>query len=257
MAWYCCCGGGWEKYSLWEQAVKAYKYMSEILSLTHPLKDPADGSRKLSKMDISRLEEQYYCIKQKQKLQTHIIVFKAGTDELIPGEPVVNTVPVNERVKKQKAIKEHLPVQDVPSETPDKHDLQDSNGPWHAHLNIHRMGQLDCQFSQENTNSKSEKEMIFENKRHLFNRMLSYESLPTGDTGLSIKERKLSGCNGVNGLYRKSSLNSTMPPSWTHHQFPSLKPTSPTDKVFYYPFPQKKNPRISETARKLGLYVNH
>lgn len=59
--------------------LKAYKYMSEIIPVTHIHKDPADGNRKLSKMDISLLEEQYSGIKQMQKFQTHIIVFKAGT----------------------------------------------------------------------------------------------------------------------------------------------------------------------------------
>ncbi|XP_053568920.1 uncharacterized protein C9orf152 homolog [Bombina bombina] len=257
MAWCCGC---WEKYSLWDEIVKAFKYMSDILYVTHPSKDPAAGTRKLSKMDISRLEEQYYCITQKQKQQSHIIVFKSGNNELISGEPVVSTVPVNERVKKQKVFKEQVPVKDVALEVPDKNYLQDYSGPWHAHLNIHRMGQVDCHVALEGGKTEAEKERSFENKKLSFNRMLSYEKLPINDTGLNIKERKLSftgEIHQVHSVYRKSSLNNTISPSWTHHQFPSSKPTSPTERVFYYPFPQKKSPRISETARKLGLYVGH
>lgn len=64
---------------LWEQMVKAYKYMSGIFLVTHPSKQQAsDCSRQPTKMDINVLEERYNCLKQKQKLQTHVIVFKTG-----------------------------------------------------------------------------------------------------------------------------------------------------------------------------------
>ncbi|XP_069067194.1 uncharacterized protein C9orf152 homolog isoform X2 [Pleurodeles waltl] len=76
----CCC---LHLSSLWEQMVKACKCMGQILSVTHsPKADPAaDSTGKLSAMDINQLEEEYLCIKQKQKLQTHIIVYKTGEKE--------------------------------------------------------------------------------------------------------------------------------------------------------------------------------
>ncbi|XP_063777912.1 uncharacterized protein C9orf152 homolog [Pseudophryne corroboree] len=255
MAGCCSC---FVQFSLWEQMVKAYKCMSEILSVTHTYKDPADGIRKQSIMDISRLEEQYYCTQQKQKLQTHIIVFKAGENEFISGEPFVNTVPVNKKVKKIKAFKEQTPVKEVTLELLDKSYLKERNGTWHAHLNIHRMVQLDCQRALKKGTGEQEKVI---DKSLLFDRLLSSGSQPTKEpehsTGDMGPSEGTEGNNSVSSTYRKSSLKQSAPALWSHYQFPSSKPTSPTEKVFYYPFPQKKNPRISETARKLGLYVTH
>lgn len=59
--------------------VKAYKYTTAIFSVTHTseLQD-SDHHKQPTKMDVSLLEEQYDHIKQKQKLQSHIIVFKTG-----------------------------------------------------------------------------------------------------------------------------------------------------------------------------------
>lgn len=59
--------------------VQTYKYICGIFSLTHTAEQQnSDCDRQPTKMDVSLLEEQYDCIKQKQKLQTHIIVFKTG-----------------------------------------------------------------------------------------------------------------------------------------------------------------------------------
>ncbi|XP_073437643.1 uncharacterized protein C9orf152 homolog [Dendrobates tinctorius] len=243
------CCGCLEQFSLWEQMLKAYKYMSEILPVTHADKEPADGTRKLSKMDIHRLEEQYNGIKEKQKLRTHIIVFKPGDNELILREPDVNTVQVNERVRKQKAFTDHIPVKKVTLELSDKNYLKDKNGTWHAHLNIHRMVQL------------SSLETSTPDKTVLFDRLLGSESVPINVPAHSAKTLEMTELNGdhhsVSSVRRKSSLKNPIPASWSQYSLPISKPTSPTEKLVYYPFPQKKNPRISEAARKLGLYVTH
>ncbi|KAM4028973.1 uncharacterized protein C9orf152 homolog [Anomaloglossus baeobatrachus] len=246
------CCGCLEPFSLWEQVLKAYKYMSDILLVTHADKDPADGTRKLSKMDIHRLEEQYNGIKQKQKKRTHIIVFKSGDNELILKEPDVNTVQVNERVRKHKAFKDQIPVKEVTLELSDKNYLKDRNGTWHAHLNIHRMVQLTSPPAlQTSTPDKSV----------LFDRLLSSESEPLNDPAPSTKILEMKELNGdhhsVSSVRRRSSLKNPIPASWSQYSFPTSKPASPTEKLLYYPFPQKKNPRISEAARKLGLYVTH
>uniref|UniRef100_A0A8C5PLG2 TBC1 domain-containing protein n=1 Tax=Leptobrachium leishanense TaxID=445787 RepID=A0A8C5PLG2_9ANUR len=252
----CCCGC-----SVWERAAKAYQFMSEILSVTHTHADAADGTRKPSKMDISRLEEQYLCTKQRQKQGAHIIVFKAGENELIPGEPVMNTVPVNKTIKKPKAFKDRAPVRDVTLEVLNKNYLYDRDGTWHAHLNMHRMAQLDHQSALENDTADHEKETNHENNMsQCGSRLQSYEDLPN-QADHPMKERKASSSSVESSPYnnrnRKISLKQAMTASWAQYHFPSSKLTSPTDKVFYYPFPQKKTPRISETARKLGLYVTH
>lgn len=64
---------------LWEQMVKAYKYMSGIFLVSHSSNQQAtDSSRPLSKMDVNQLQEQYHYLKKKQKLHTHVVVFKTG-----------------------------------------------------------------------------------------------------------------------------------------------------------------------------------
>lgn len=73
--------------SLWEQMVKAYKCTTGIFSVTHTseLRD-SDHHKQPTKMDVSLLEEQYDHIKQKQKLQSHIIVFKTGMPGFIGND---------------------------------------------------------------------------------------------------------------------------------------------------------------------------
>ncbi|XP_075683468.1 uncharacterized protein C9orf152 homolog [Rhinoderma darwinii] len=245
-----------EQFSLWVQMVKAYKYMSEILSVTHTDKDPADGTRKLSKMDIHRLEEQYNGIKQ--KLQTHIIVFKSGENDLMLREPDVNTVQVNKRVRKHKAFKDQIPVKEVTLALSDKNYLEDRNGTWHAHLNIHRMVQLSSHPAPGTQTQGHERDI---NKTVLFERLLNSESQPINVPAPNTKIMEMKELDGdhhsSSNYHRKSSLKNPIPASWSQYPFPTSKPTSPTEKLVYYPFPQKKNPRISEAARKLGLYVTH
>jgi len=82
--------------SLWEQMVKAYKYTTGIFSVTHTseLRD-SDRHKQPSKMDVSLLEEQYDHIKQKQKLQSHIIVFKTGMLGFIGNNVTVDVKTLN------------------------------------------------------------------------------------------------------------------------------------------------------------------
>lgn len=58
---------------------KAYKYMSGVFLVSHSSDQQAtDSSRPPSKMDVNRLQEQYHYLKEKQKLHTHVVVFKTG-----------------------------------------------------------------------------------------------------------------------------------------------------------------------------------
>ncbi|KAM8977139.1 uncharacterized protein C9orf152-like [Pelodytes ibericus] len=142
MAGFC---GFWDKYSLWKPAVKAYQYVSKMLSVTHMVKCPSDATtRKASILDINLLEEKYFSIKKKQKDQSHVIVYKTGENKLILGETLLKTVPVNKIIKKQpKAFKAQIPVRDVTLEVPCKGYLNDRNDEWHTHLNIHCMVKVD------------------------------------------------------------------------------------------------------------------
>ncbi|KFV45675.1 Uncharacterized protein C9orf152, partial [Gavia stellata] len=131
--------------SLLEQMVKAYKYMIGIFSVTHTSEQQAsDHDKQPTKMDVSLLEEQYDHIKQKQKLQSHIIVFKTGEHESLLPEPMVNAVLINKKVRRSKSFTEHVPVRKVSLEMTSNGNVQDTS-PWHTHLGIHRLAQAPYQ----------------------------------------------------------------------------------------------------------------
>ncbi|KFV93293.1 Uncharacterized protein C9orf152, partial [Eurypyga helias] len=131
--------------SLLEQMVKAYKYMTGIFSVTHTSEQQAsDRDKQPTKMDVSLLEKQYDHIKQKQKLQSHIIVFKTGEHESLLPEPMVNSVLINKKVGRSKSFTEGVPVRKVRLEMTGSGNVLD-NSPWRTHLGIHRLAQAPCQ----------------------------------------------------------------------------------------------------------------
>ncbi|KGL95530.1 Uncharacterized protein C9orf152, partial [Charadrius vociferus] len=130
--------------SLLEQMVKAYKYTTGIFSVTHTSEQQAsDRDKQPTKMDVSLLEEQYDHIKQKQKLQSHIIVFKTGEHESALPESMVNAVLINKKVRRSKSFTECVPVRKVRLEVTSSGNIQD-NSPWRTHLGIHRLVQAPC-----------------------------------------------------------------------------------------------------------------
>ncbi|KFQ99545.1 Uncharacterized protein C9orf152, partial [Nipponia nippon] len=131
--------------SLLEQMVKAYKYMTGIFLVTHTSEQQAsDHDKQPTKMDVSLLEEQYDHIKQKQKLQSHIIVFKTGENESVLPESMVNAVLINKKVRRSKSFTERVPVRKVRLEATSSGTVQD-NSLWRTHLGIHRLVQAPCQ----------------------------------------------------------------------------------------------------------------
>ncbi|XP_069503828.1 LOW QUALITY PROTEIN: uncharacterized protein C9orf152 homolog [Ambystoma mexicanum] len=249
----CCC---LHTSSLWEQMVKAYKYMGEILSVTHtpPDKDPAaDCTRKLSSMDIDQLQEQYHCITQKQKLQTHIIVFKTGDNEPMATEGLVTTVAVNKKVQKPKAFEERIPVRGVTLEMLGDGSLHDQTDPWHVHLDIHRLVQVEYQNFQSNVAQDKDKQARFDDERMA----LMENALVPGTDSVEVcaltanDEHVLSNIRDSRTGEKVGSYRSIQrKPSWKpltsstliHDQMTAVKQMSGSHKLFYYPFPQKKHP---------------
>nr|XP_060639448.1 uncharacterized protein C9orf152 homolog [Anolis sagrei ordinatus] len=239
---------------LWEQMVSAYEYMSSIFLVTHPSKQGAsDCSRQPTKMDVSKLEEQYDCLKQKQKQQTHIIVFKTGEDETIAKESMVNPVIINKKAKGGKASKEWVPVKEVCLDLPLGENMQDSS-PWRIHLELHRL--------EQGEHRKIIPCDVVQNKNEQVNigRKLSQEESV-------ICEESLTSCEQSMGLLSEqenpipvektyNSNPSFTPVTWTHSQMSASKLAPSSNKLPYYPFPQKKTRKISEAARRLGLYVS-
>ncbi|XP_054846725.1 uncharacterized protein C9orf152 homolog isoform X1 [Eublepharis macularius] len=247
------------------QMVKAYKYMSGIFLVTHPsTQRSSDCSGQPTKMDVSLLEEQYGCLTQKQKLQTHIIVFKTGERQAVPGESMVSTVIINKKMKKAKAFKEHIPIREVSLGLPCNGNVQESS-PWRIHLGIHRLVQEEhpkspyeaIQNKNEQLNANGETPSQEKNA-------ISSEELLTG-TEHSVESLDEQG-NSSPAEKTESSiwasctdrpLKPITSPVWTRSEISACKlAPAASSKLPYYPFPQKKTPRISEAARRLGLYVS-
>lgn len=231
--------------------------MSGIFLVTHPSKQQAsECSRQPTKMDINVLEEQYHCLKQKQKLQTHVIVFKTDDAETVPGESMINAVLINKKFRKGKVLTEHIPTRKVNLDLPCGRNVQESS-PWRIHLGIHRLVQGEhlktpCDVGRNNNEkiSKDSKKLLEEES------VISHGELLTG----SEQSIELLGKQGNSSPLEKtgsssSSLTSVTSLVWTRSQISASKFAPSASKLTYYPFPQKKTPRISEAARKLGLYV--
>ncbi|XP_067398905.1 uncharacterized protein C9orf152 homolog [Emydura macquarii macquarii] len=263
---YCCC---LTSSSLWKQMVQAYKYICGIFLVTHTAEQQAsDCDRQRTKMDVSLLEEQYDSIKQKQKLQTCIIVFKTDENQPVHKESMVNAVLINKNIRKPKGFKEHIPVRNVTLELTSNDNIQDSSL-WRTHLGIHRLLQADCQKAPCDLAHCRNKQISFDNERLTVkeNIMLPCEKPLAGNEQSTISLNEVGNSstlsspteensNSVSGICQKSPLTSVSSAIWTHQQISSTKFIPISSKLSYYPFPQKKTPRISEAARRLGLYVS-
>ncbi|XP_062423638.1 uncharacterized protein C9orf152 homolog isoform X1 [Rhea pennata] len=250
--------------SLWEQMVKAYKYMTLIFSVTHTSEQQAsDPDEQPTKMDVSLLEERYDYIKQKQKLQSHIIVFKTGENESALSESMVSAVLINKNVRKSKSFTECVPVRKVRLELTSDGNLQDSSL-WRTHLGIHRLAQASRREVSWDLSQCKNGPGSFDNHRLIpkENGTLQHTDLETVSEQPTLNQLGSSSTlNGfskenssnISGICQKSPCESAI---WTHQHTSSTKCMPACNKLSFYPFPQKKTPRISEAARRLGLYVS-
>ncbi|EOA96455.1 Uncharacterized protein C9orf152, partial [Anas platyrhynchos] len=234
--------------SLWEQMVKAYKYITGIFSVTHTSEQQAsDHDKQPTKMDVTLLEEQYDHIKQKQKLQSHIIVFKTGAQESVLPESMVSAVLINKKVRKSKSFTEHVPIRKVRLEVTSNGNVQD-NSPWRTHLGIHRLAQAPCQEVPWDPSHCRNGPCSFDNQR-----LISKESSPLqhqeleGEGELSALSQ-LGSSSMVNGFSKENSSNVAEscpepPPKsvasavWMQQYISSTKCTPACHKLDFYPFP--------------------
>ncbi|XP_072455302.1 uncharacterized protein C9orf152 homolog [Notamacropus eugenii] len=105
--------------------------------------------------------------------------------------------------------------------SPDRLGTGSIQDPWHTHLAIHRLRQSTC-----------------------------WKTLPLPKAGQPASDLRLPLQEGTDGQ---------VPPDQDHQKEPPqslVTPMSPAGSqgVSHYPFPKRKAPRISEAARKLGLY---
>ncbi|KAM9573534.1 LOW QUALITY PROTEIN: uncharacterized protein C9orf152 homolog [Guaruba guarouba] len=247
--------------SLLEQMVKAYKYMTGIFSVTHTSEQQAsDCDKQPTEMDVSFLEEQYDHIKQKQKLQSHVIVFKTGEHESVIPESMVNTVIINKKVR-SKSFTEHVPVRKVRLEMTSSGNTQD-NSLWHTHLGIHRLAQAPYQGVTEDVSHCKNGPCSFDKQRLISqgNSILQPKELE-GANELSAPSQ-LGSSSRLNDFSKEngSSISNTCPKPppksatsavWTHQHIRATKCTSACNKLNFYPFPNKKGPEFLKQQRGL------
>lgn len=252
--------------SLLEQMVKAYKYMTGIFSVTHTSEQQAsDCDKQPTEMDVSFLEEQYDHIKQKQKLQSHVIVFKTGEHESVIPESMVNAVIINKKVR-SKSFTEHVPVRKVRLEMTSSGNAQD-NSLWHTHLGIHRLVQATCQGATQDVSHCKNGPCSFDKQRLISQKNGTLQAKELEEARELSALSQLGSSSVLNNFSKEngSSISSTCPKPplksptsavWTHQRISSTKCMPACNKLNFYPFPNKKGPRISEAAKRLGLYVS-
>ncbi|XP_013037962.3 LOW QUALITY PROTEIN: uncharacterized protein C9orf152 homolog [Anser cygnoides] len=249
--------------SLWEQMVKAYKYITGIFSVTHTSEQQAsDRDKQPTKMDVSLLEEQYDHIKQKQKLQSHVIVFKTGAQESVLPESMVSAVLINKKVRKSKSFTEHVPIRKVRLEVTSNGNVQD-NSPWRTHLGIHRLAQAPCQEVPWDPSGCRNGPCSFDNQRLISkeNGPLQHQELEgaselsvlsqLGSSSMSNGFSKENGSNVSEGC-QKPPLKSAASAVWMQQYISSTKCTPACHKLDFYPFPIKKHPEFPKQQGGLG-----
>lgn len=185
-------------------------------------------------------------------------VFFTGENETLLGQSMVNAVLINKKIRKTKELTEHIPTRQVKPEWPCNDSVQESS-PWRIHLGIHRLEQEENKTTCDVVQSK--KDQINTDSGISQDSVLSNEGLLTGNEQESPSEQENSSLpektNGsISGRCQSSPLTSFTSPVWTHAQISASKLASASSKLPCYPFPQKKTPKISEAAIRLGLYVS-
>lgn len=196
----------------------------------------------------------------------HMRISLVGEHESAPQESMVNAVLINKTVRRSKSFTEHVPVRKVRLEMTSSGNIQD-NSPWRTHLGIHRLVQVPSQGVIRDLPCCKHTPCSFDNKRLISkeNGTLQHKELDGADElsalsqlGSSSTLNSFSKENGgnISSTCQKPPLLPDTSAVWTRQHISSTKCTPACNKLNFYPFPNKKGPRISEAARRLGLYVS-
>ncbi|KAK1171984.1 hypothetical protein AOXY_G4447 [Acipenser oxyrinchus oxyrinchus] len=172
------------------------------------------------------------------------------------GKPLVSVVSISQNVRKAKAFEVEMPFKEIQFNFPG--NLQDYASPWHTHLGLYR----NTQTERRNTGTAEESAKTMDSGEQPS--PTADPSLPQ-DISLSCQQAAYTS-EGAS----QSDVPDRMGDSLTHRprklstpaiqtgqqSLVAYKPPSST-KLLSYPFPQKKCPKKSEAARRLGLYAAH
>ncbi|XP_038852865.1 uncharacterized protein LOC120050352 [Salvelinus namaycush] len=237
----CCCSNST---CSWEQIRSRSRSETANGDVNHLVEevDQSEIVADITRMDIALLTEQYNLTKEKQKRQTLVVLFRqVSTDAAeISGQALVNVVPINQEMKSKHERKRSVSE----SENDFVGDLE--RAPWRKPLDIHR--QTNVIITPHTNPTITGSNSSFTSLSEDFPETSSEKVL--GDS-ISIHSVELSTSNSRSGsrkfsapaiLSRQLSFGGQRPPllsSCPHH---------------HYPFPQRKGPKKSEAARRLGMY---
>ncbi|XP_051971020.1 uncharacterized protein C9orf152-like [Xyrauchen texanus] len=181
------------------------------------------------RMDIALLKEQYNTIKDKQRRETRVVCFtkEVHHEEISAGKSPVDIVPVCQA--------KHSPLTEASIVETQFGFVEDpESGSWHTHLDVYRM---------THTTSGTE------HRDHTSNHRADLTAGTASTDDSHLKSSTLN--NRITLSSRKLSAPAVLSRQLSFGSYRSC-PTPAGSR--YYPFPQMKCPKKSETARRLGLY---
>ncbi|CAK6982485.1 histone H3.v1-like [Scomber scombrus] len=219
-------------------------------------------------MDISALTAQYRSSRERQKQHTQVLLFKQVSEDL---SDAVNIISVTQGLSSWEPKSSPSPL----GSTPD---------PWHVHLSLHRRSCPTISISlptssSETTNSRRGSSSSEESRCRKLS--LASEQNPRGEDppdglvcgsfsdspeysavspdGSSSSSSNLTENHSATlqtsssgAAWSSSRKSSGLGPRFTRQL--SLGGVGSSANQNYYPFPNRKAPRISEAAKKLGMY---
>ncbi|XP_016069162.1 PREDICTED: uncharacterized protein C9orf152 homolog [Miniopterus natalensis] len=200
-------------------------------------------------LSVQLLRAQYEDLRQQQRAQAHLMVLPKGGNTPAPAESMVSAVWINKERRRSLSQDKVDPEAAGMLEEADGGCLQIPRSLWHTHLQMHCSVQTFHQETSHHVKHKgkfmgSEQRLPQERDPSLFeNKQMTQQETMIPEAAQHERQEgnpqtKTVGSGLNNGIQCPSSIKNPQRPG----------------KPAYYPFPQRKTPRISQAARNLGLY---
>ncbi|XP_045879451.1 uncharacterized protein C9orf152 homolog [Meles meles] len=216
-------------------------FMAEGSGTQAPGKEPP--------LSIQVLRAQYEGFRRQQRARAYLVVLPTGGYTPAPAESVVSPVWINKERRHSVSLGEADLEAEGTLEEADGGCLRGPDSPWHAHLEMYRCVQtfhqeISLPVKHKNKFMGSEQRLPQEGDPGLFE---NNQTTPQGTTNLPTAQ-----CECPVGNAQTKAVGSGLKMDIQHPL--SKKNAHRSGKPAHYPFPQRKTPRISQTARNLGLY---
>ncbi|XP_062377759.1 uncharacterized protein C9orf152-like [Sardina pilchardus] len=241
----CCCSN---LTCPWKQVIRTDEFRQETVDGRELYTEDSAQTLESTRMDIALLKEQYNWIKEKQRQETRVVVFKkASTNEEIIGKSPVSVVPMHQEMRRR-PLQRQLSMQEAQSDI-----FQDQgNSLWRTHLGLHRNG---CTASYHNQDPIAIQSNLFRDSS--LESTESSEKLTSDPEELEGSVSLGSSTSGQEAEDGKPTRQFSAPSVLSRRS--SLirsRPAQAPSTARHYPFPQLKCPRKSEAARRLGMYAS-